>query len=321
MNRRALPSVLLLSFALIPFAILAAQENQNQTCSVPLVVSHFAETTRHIEYVKGLGVKDVSVRIGGKVITPQSVVVDASPKRVAIIFDASNEVSELEWKMAMEIAAHMVQIARPDDRFALLVTGTSDSAGEWISGAQAAQQFKTWAFARPASDRRGERNFDALMAAVKLLNPPQFGDTVFLFGHPRDKGSKATSEQVQEELLKKGVRLNGITFVERPQVMWINVREDQHLFDIMQMSQKTGSSFLSRDLRLLAKPEELQALKTLTAEWYTGIAEPYRVTFSPPPLKKRTNLEIDVRDAKGRKFGSGEGFYASAIYPCGGSSN
>jgi len=45
----------------------------------------------------------------------------------------------------------------------------------------------------PASAHRLDRKvYDALFAAAKRLDPPQFGDTLVLFGHMYDVAAKLT---------------------------------------------------------------------------------------------------------------------------------
>lgn len=66
----------------------------------------------------------------------------------------------------------------------------------------------------PLASDGSERNYDAVKAAASSLNPPRFGDAIFLFGHPEDEGSVATFEQLKQIILAGGTRFYGVSFTD-----------------------------------------------------------------------------------------------------------
>ena len=132
--------------------------------------------------------------------------VDGGSKRVVVILDASKRVSNDEWKLETEMAVSMLESARALDRFALLLVGVDSPAGPLIRIGDLQAQLRDIGSSRPVTVDASERTYDALFAAAQRLDPPQFGDAIFPFGHPEDFGSKATSDQVEDLMLRNRVR-------------------------------------------------------------------------------------------------------------------
>src|SRR5260370_33011970 len=153
-----------------------AQQRATWSCDVPLVVTNFDNVL-----VKDLGPQDLLVRLGTIPITLDSISLDGGPKRVALILDPSNNVPEDEWKLEIEMGVKFVRHARPGDRFVFLVVGTEVSTGAYLSPTEAEEQLIKLGFIRPPSPDSSERIYDALFTAAKRLDPPNFGDVIFLF--------------------------------------------------------------------------------------------------------------------------------------------
>src|ERR1017187_2355942 len=97
-----------------------AQGGDKQSCDVPLVVTRFDSSSRKDEMVRNLGPNDLSVQIGSATVSLDRISIDDSPKRVALILDASENVPDDEWKLEVHMASSFVEHARSVDMFALL---------------------------------------------------------------------------------------------------------------------------------------------------------------------------------------------------------
>ena len=185
-----------------------------QSCFIPLVATRYNPATRTVQLVEGLAASDLNLTIGSKTVPVANISTDSGPKRVALVLDASRKVPEAEWELETEMAATLVRNARRDDRFALVLTGQETTPFPFQSAGDIQRQLNELYSNRPLASDGSERNFDALKAAASSLNPPSFGDVVFLFGHPEDDGSAATFDQIKQIILEGGTRFYGISFTD-----------------------------------------------------------------------------------------------------------
>jgi hypothetical protein len=173
----------------------------SDSCDVPVVVADYFNQT-----VRDLAPKDFSVRLNDVVTPVAGASIDAGPKRIAIVIDASRNVPAEEWKFETEMTAEFLKHARPGDRFAFSVFGADAFHGELLSSSQVLDRLQG------LSGKTNERIYDALLAAARRLDPPQFGDAVVLFGHHEDNGSEATADDLQSLMVKNGVRFFAVSF-------------------------------------------------------------------------------------------------------------
>jgi hypothetical protein len=185
----------------------SAQQNSKQSCDVPLVITRYVPSSRTVELVRDLGAKDLTVQLGGSPGTLESALVDSGPRRLALILDASRNVPNDEWTLETEMAASLVSHARPEDRFAFLLIGGDATASLLLSANEVEDRLQKLASSRPLAADASEKIYDSLLAAADRFNPPEFGDTIFLFGHPEDSGSSANVDQVSDVSLEKQVAL------------------------------------------------------------------------------------------------------------------
>src|ERR1700690_239695 len=104
------------------------------------------------------------------------------------------------------MASEFVKHARPGDQFAFSVIGAEASPAELLSSSQVLDRLQG------LSSNTNERIYDALLAAARRLDPPQFGDAVVLFGHHEDTGSETPASDLQNLMVKNGVRFFAVSF-------------------------------------------------------------------------------------------------------------
>jgi len=295
---------------------------QQDPCDVPVVVSRFVTSSRTVELVKDLTAKDLTVRVGSVASTIESASVDRGGKRVVLILDASRKISKDEWHLEAEMANSLSKHARPQDRFAFFLVGVDSPAGPLLSPGDAQKRVREVASSRPDAADGSERIYDALLVAAKRLDPPEFGDAIFLFGHPEDSGSKATPEQVQELILKNGLRFYAMSFTDplrgklppgfdlnKP--LPANVGQEQ----ADKISHSTGYFFSFHSVGALKMPGQTALVKGFLRDLYAGIAEPYRLKINAKVTDK-TALDLVVTNGEARNIRQSDVHYPHFIYRC-----
>jgi hypothetical protein len=312
----------LLAICALSAPFLFAEDLFNESCEVPLVVTRYNPSSQNVELVRDLRPDDLNVRVGSVVTAVQRITIDAAPKRLAIVSDASTNIPDEQWELEAEMAASLVERARPDDKFSLFIAGTNELRGSSFSADELKDKLRQFAASRPPSTSRTEPNYDALFAAAKQLDPPEFGDAVFLFGHPEDSGSNKDPDQLLEFMLRNRLRFYGISFsdplAEAPPFD-LNKPIPANVVPLVrtnlaEMSETTGYFFSFHSVRSLSYPGQIQLFQTFLAGLYAGVIEPYRLSFATPHLKGREKLEITITGLQDRGIVERDVHYPNSIY-------
>jgi hypothetical protein len=295
-----------------------AQQRAMGSCDVPLVVTNFDNVL-----VKDLGPQDLLVRLGAVPITFESISIDGGPKRVALILDPSENVPEDEWKLEIEMGFKFVGHARPDDKFLFLLVGTEVSTGAYLSPTEVEEQLRKLATTRPPNPDSSERIYDALIAGAKRLDPSNFGDVLFLFGHHEDVGSKADPDQLLEVILKNKLRFFGVSFADPlrgkvPRNFDPNKPLPASLgpTTLEKMSSATGNYFSFHSVQVLNRPGQTPLFEGFLEDLYARVAEPYRLQIPMSSVNGQTKLEISVINMNDRNVRTSGIYYPRFIYPC-----
>ena len=310
---------LMLCFAFVVSGQLSAQDD---SCDVPLVVTRFAAATAKVELVTDLVPKDLSVRVGGSPSTVKSASVDSGSKRVALILDASKKVPKDEWNLETEMAVTLVENGRALDRFSLYLVGADASFGPFLPPGDVQARLRDMASSRPEAVDGNERIYDALFAAAKLLDPPEFGDTIFLFGHPDDLGSQVTLEQVQEIILRNRLRFYALSFTDPlrgklPPGFDLNKPLPKSAIPggADNISHATGYFFSYHSVENLKFPGQTTLLEGFLGDLYAGIARPYRLKIVQTASGK-SPLDLTIINGETRNIRQNDVHYPLFIYPC-----
>jgi hypothetical protein len=292
-----------------------AQQAPTSYYDVPLVVADYYNRP-----VRDLTAADISVRLAGTPVPVASVTLDAGPKRIALVLDAGSSIPVDEWKLETEMAAEFIKHARANDQFALLVVGSAPTSGALSSSSEIADRLQGLRSARPKGEE-DERIYDALLGAANDLDPPQFGDTIFLFGHHKDSGSKASLAQVRDSILQNDLRFFAISFGDRLAGLppWNSLNKplpkEFRPTVLETLSADTGYFFSFHAIRDLAAQGQMPLFENFLSDLYTWIAEPYRLRFSTQPLETASRLEISVTEMEARKINSRGIHYPHILYP------
>ncbi len=297
---------------------LYAQQEATESCDVPLVVTNLDNVL-----VKVLVPQDLLVRLGTVPITLDGTPIDGDAKRVALILDPSANVPEDEWKLEIIMAEKFVGHARPSDKFVFLLVGTDVVSDTFLSPAEVEEKLGKLAFSRPPTSDSSERIYDVLLTAAKRLDPPQFGDTLFLFGHPEDVGSVTDPDQLQELILRNRFRFFGMSFSDplqgklprdfdpnKPLPPSLGPRQ------LEKMSLATGNYFSFHSVQVLNHPGQTPLFESFLGDLYARIAEPYRLRIPTSGMKGQTKLEISVTNMNDRNVKTSGIYYPQFMYPC-----
>jgi hypothetical protein len=160
------------------------------------------------------------------------------------------------------------------------------------------------------------------LAAAKRFDPPEFGDTIFLFGHPDDLGSKATPEQVEELILRHRLRFYAMSFTDPlrgklPPGFDLNQPLPKNLGQqgADKISHATGYFFSFHSVDALKFPGQVALLEGFLGDLYAGIAQPYRLKVSLNTSDKAA-LDLSVVNGKDRNIRPDDVHYPHFIYPC-----
>ena len=249
--------------------------------------------------------EDLVVHVGSDQGIVESMKVDGGPKRVALILDPSRNVPDQEWNLEAEMAARMVEIARPDDRFLLFLEGIDRPNAQFLSPEETDRQLRAMTFNRPSTSDSTERAYDTLLDAVRRLDPPAFGDALILFGHAEDAESKTDPDQLLELILRSRQRLFGFSF-----------REPMGDPKLDQMSRETGYFVSFHQVESLKEPLQMTLLNGFMSDVYAWIAQPYRLRIRPVRAKEAASLRIEVLNTKVRVPRADAPYYPHMIYPC-----
>jgi hypothetical protein len=295
---------------------------QEHACDIPLVVSHFVTTTGVVELVADLTPKDLSIKVDGTSGIVRSASIDSGSKRIALILDASKKVPKDEWKLETEMAVSLIEHARALDRFTLFLIGVDTPAGPFVPLGDVQAQLRDLALTRPEAVDGNERIYDALLAAAKRLDPPEFGDTIFLFGHQDDIGSQATSEQVEEMILRNRLRFYAMSFTnplqgKLPPGFDLNKPLPKNAIPggADNISHATGYFFSYHSVEVLKIRGQRTLLEGFLGDLYAGIAQPYRLAISPSASGK-VPIELTIVNRETRNIHQNDVHYPRFIYPC-----
>jgi hypothetical protein len=264
----------------------------------------------------------LAITVGDVDGTVENAAIDGGGKRVALILDASRKVPKDEWKLETEMALSLIGHARPEDRFGIFVTGVDSPTGPLLPAEGARKQLGKLVSARPDASDESERIYDALLMATERLDPPAFGDAVFLFGHAEDSSSNASPEQIQEIILKRGLRFYAMSFTDPlkgklPPGFNLNnpLPATVGPEPADKISHATGYYFSFHSVDDLKVSGQKKLLKRFLGDLYAGIAEPYRVKISANVADK-TALNFVIRKAQARNIRQSDMHYPRYIYPC-----
>ena len=172
------PFLAILALLLSPFPG-CAEGLQDQTRSIPVNV-----LDSHGSAIRDLTKENFRVRVNGKPAKVLSAEYSLAPRRIVVLLDTSGSMAgnttDTKWQIAREAAAEVVAATPGSVPIAFL--GFSDRINSTFAFEQGRSAIADWLRQR-SSQRKNLKGrtalFDSTVAAIKLLQPLQPGDSIY----------------------------------------------------------------------------------------------------------------------------------------------
>lgn len=275
--------------------------------------------------VWGLSAEEFRAEFRGKEGTILSVERDASPRRVVILLDVSDSMTEEnQWELARDAVGDIVSFAPKDIDLAFLSFG--EEVREQVGFGQGRQAIADKLVAiddKLQGTQLGQKTafFDAMLAGISLLGSPTTGDVVYAISDGADNRSEAKRKQVKEIVGKSDVRVYGF---------WFGWTEDPYVFFpptfLERLIRDTGGfqvRIFATDEGLYGNPrydlskEQRTAYAAAARLLYGLMAETYRVeVLLPREVDKERDWKLEVVKERGGKRKELKVIYPHKLWPC-----
>jgi hypothetical protein len=180
-----------------------------------ILVNVFDSTGRP---VPGLSKESFRVSINGNPVPVVDAKFSVSPRRIVLLLDMSGSMTgerdDVKWRLVRQALQDFLDVTPPDVPiaflpFALQVLEVSDFAAGRNGIERLLQQ-------GPHDARKIKHGqtalWDAVLRGLKILDPYQRGDSLFVITDAGDNASKASAKNADEMLLRSGTRLFALLF-------------------------------------------------------------------------------------------------------------
>lgn len=166
--------------------------------------------------LQGLGAGHFRGRFRGKPVRILSVTREVRSPRIVMLLDTSDSMvgrgASGKWELAWQVARDIILRTPPKNSVALVTfadevdrqVNFADNPNPALLEELAALKAGRKAFPK---GRRRTALYDAILAALAMLQPPQAGDVVYVITDGWDNASRARIKQIEGALLSSGVRL------------------------------------------------------------------------------------------------------------------
>ena len=261
--------------------------------------------------VQGLQPNSFHVRAGDETVTVKSAQPGAG-HRVVLLVDISGSINKSEhtWEIARVVAGNLLVAAPSTLRVALVLFPD--------------RIIDTIGFDRPATDiverlakmENGKGStaiLDSLDYSIKLLQPAEVGDVIYIISDGGENSSKVHRSDVESKLVGHGIRL--FAFILQPKAPFTNPEEAAEPSLLSELAQVTGGMVVDEDsaAALDARPK----LSAILQRGYVQMAHFYDLELSlPKRWVKKQRLRLDIVDQDGKKRKDVNVSYPQYLLPC-----
>jgi hypothetical protein len=301
--------------AVLCLALAASAHAQDDSCrhrTLPVSV-----LDEHGKPVVGLTSHDFSATVHGKPVQILSLQADTHSPRVVVVLDSSAGMTRTtgQWTLARAIAADALRVSPKPFRAGLIIFNDQVRATFPVTrdpqcARDALHEFQP--VAAGPEGRTGGRTavWDALKEAFALLDPPEFGDTIYLITDGEDTASKTNPAEIGALAVSRGVRLSVALFSPGVDFPAIAVSSDPAIFDIPMHSggqvirvESAMATFRGRVMTYNLTPSQFKELDTAIAALYAEVQFAMRMEIVlPEDLKKPTDWKLNIAAPKGLKI-------------------
>jgi len=316
---------LVLIFAVLPALAEKTYAGQlpGAACDLPFVASRFDKESR-IEVLTGnLSPANFQVRVGDSSVKVSHMSIDSSAKRIALVLDARSKVDAEEWGLETDLAISLASHGRNGDQFVLFLANARAPEEGFQSPTSMVELLEKLKKSRPIISGKDDMT-EVLLAAARKLDPPRFGDTLFLFGRVENSGSATEFDELRTLLLENRIRFYGVSFTDPLKgsvpAGWNPNMPLPSTFrrpELDQLSSETGYPISYHQPEVFRQfKEQLPLLKNYLGLLYEEIAEPYRLSFEVPGNSSPAKLEINLVGSAAEDIRENSIHYQRTVLPC-----
>lgn len=300
---------MILTLLLSPFPD-GAQELQDHTRLIPVNV-----LDSHGNAVRDLTKGNFRARINGKPALVLSAEYSLAPRRIVVLLDTSGSMAgrnrdNTKWQIATEALTDLLAMTPGSVPLALLVF--SDRVNLSFGFEQGRPAITDWV--RQGASQRGKLRgrtalFDATADAVKLLQPPRPGDSIYAITDGGDNASAASARNIERTLALSGVRFYVFLFAEPSiteeekygvdSVTHLAINTGGFVFGARTESFIPGGDRSSLDARYEYNELTKEKLKLYAQELNIQVNGFYTLRVPEPSSPKDSKITLEVLDKLG----------------------
>ena len=301
----------LLAILVLPglFSSALAQQAQKTAETFPVLVN---VADQHGSLVRDLTKDSFRVRINRTPAVISDARYSAAPRRVVVVLDMSGSMGPDEktgkWQVALEIVNAFLTQTRLDTPIAMVVfSGQVDQFFDFRPGRAAA--IAQWLNSPRQTNIKSESGtalYDAIVAGLKLLDPPQLGDTVYAITDGGDNHSHNSQAYAKDALLKSRARLFAFFFDEDRS----SIEGQEATESFLKMVSDSGGIAVSILGRQASSPplyfhydygqRSKEKLKILAQELGSQIEGFWILQVSAAVQSKNSKVKLEIVDQKGK---------------------
>jgi von Willebrand factor type A domain len=196
-----------------------AQHDQESPSVTRSIVANVLDT--HGNAVRDLTKENFHLRVNGKPTEVLDARYSLAPRRIVALLDVSGsmtgEKANGKWRIAREAADDLLA-ETPDDVSIAMLT-FSGKVRDVVDFSRGRTAIATWLREDPGQRPNRKYSpktalFDAILEGLRLLQPVQPGDAVYVITDGGDNASQASADKTRSALLQSGVRLFAFLFAE-----------------------------------------------------------------------------------------------------------
>jgi len=280
--------------------------------------------------VQGLSAANFRGKFRGQDVQMLSASIDTNPRHIVLLLDASGSmmVGGKGWESAKTISVYLILFAPPQSSIAEMAFAAT------VVDIKSFQRDFSMLMSNlrilvNACEHRGKAAgmtalYDAILRAKGVLGVPNPGDVICALTDGGDNRSRATTTEVENELLRSGVRLFAVLIV-KPEAG--RARPSEEIVgpgQLRYLAEDTGGNALTvpRDLPLEPHAKirtNSRAEKAYAAlqHLFRQLGEFYRLDVRlPETVDKPTKWKLEVIDADGRPMREVEVHYPRELMQC-----
>lgn len=227
----------LAALMLIAASICSSCFADDHACTTDEIV--VTATDEYGAFVPNLGPTNFQAEFHSRALPILSSGIHVRPTRVVMLLDASGSMGTPQsMPLARAAAVDAARYLKPSTQVALeaFADDVQPLAAFGVSRASVIKVLQAMAWGKDFG-KGHTALWDAILAATKLLDPPQLGDAIYVITDGGDNKSRSRLPQVQSALLSKGIRLFAFLIVHLAPP---SPEEELSARDIWSLTQATG---------------------------------------------------------------------------------